>query len=258
VSNNVYWTALLGPVEASKLRDHLNRAPKAATASSKDTTSIDASEAIDNTESEAGDIPAPRTLGAYFQQCRSCASSAICMTRPMLEACGISRRGRLPAIPKGIKVVRVDCPGGEDADACVPSWEGLRQSAEAASEPKKVSSSSLLAWCLGSLREPTLDEFDYNERMLTSVGSVPLEAIAKRLRLMLDDVPMQYEVFDETLSHGNPRIFSIDIDLFEVLIQGTTSSGVILDGLLAAHEIFSPLDSNDSVALDKGYWSSAG
>jgi hypothetical protein len=179
----------------------------------------------------------------------------------MLEACGISRRGRLRAIPKGIKVVRVECPGGEDADAIVPSWEGLQQSAEPASEPKKVSSSSLLAWCLGALSEPTLEEFDYNQRMLTSVGSVPLSAIAKRLRLMLDNVPMQYEVCDETLSPGNPRIFSIDVDLFEMLIQGTTSSGVILDGLLAAHAIFSPLDSEDciaSVARDKGYWSTAG
>jgi hypothetical protein len=180
----------------------------------------------------------------------------------MLEACGISRRGRLRAIPKGIKVVRVECPGGEDADACVPSWEGLRQSAEpqAASEPKKVSSSSLLAWCVGALSEPTA-EFDYKERMLTSVESVPQAAISKRLQLMIDDVPMQYEPCDNTLSNGTTRIYSIDVDLFEMLIQGSTSSGVIQDGLLTAHTIFSPVesdDSDDSVDLDKRYWMSAG
>ena len=266
VSNNVYWTALLGPVEASKLLDRPSRAPKPTGASSTDTvtTSVAASEAIDVTESESVDFPAPQTLGAYFQQCQSCASNAIAMSRPMLEACGIRRRGMLAAIPKGIKVVRVECPGGEDADAFVPSWEGLPHGREHTSEPMKVSSSSLLAWYLGALSEPTPEEYDYKKRLLTSVDSVPMAAIAKRIQLMVDNVPMPFEICDETLSKGNPRISSIDVDLFEMLIQGTTSSDVIVGGLRTALSIFSPLDDeecNESESIenvDIGYWSSAG
>ena len=240
----VMWTALLGPVEAAGLLD-----AEAADPVHRRMLEMREGVGVDEDVPERG-VPSgragrarpvvPGTLGAFFSAARSCANRAIVLTQEMVDA--FDRR--LPPVRLGVtERIRIVAPKQlqlEDADVTIPTWgETPAGRAVAAVDNAPVSSSSVLLHCLGRLDGPRPDELPYEERLLSRVADVPLSAIVTCLRAMAGEDPRVVEAPPPSIASVVVR--QVDVDMFEAIVQGTTSTSVVSMGLRGASLVFKKL-----------------
>jgi len=128
----------------------------------------------------------------------------------------------------------------------------LDTSARSAARTTRVSQTSFWAWCVGLIEAPTAEEFPYTERMLPSVGEVPLRAILRRARSLLSPDPPPYLLSPPPESDGKPVLHSIDVDLFEALLQATTSAEWYQHVLFRARRLYVVLDAKQAGRVTPG------
>ena len=256
---HIQWTALLSRAAAEKLRDKVggHRGARTSGSAAVRTDGSDSDDESERSESAQATQVAPRegTIGAFFSHALSCANRAIALTRPMWEAmralggvaasfvAGTEKRSM--HVPRGTKVMRPNAADDTDA-AEVPSWNGLDLNAFAFTS-SNVSACSALAWQVGLVEEASEDQYDYSVRQLTTAADTPLAAIARRVQHMH---PHGQSVCSPPLARGNPVIHDVDIDLWEVLLQATTSTCVMRNALTNAAIALAPLDGAEDINAD--------
>ena len=237
------WTALLGPSEAVALRNTVvicHPGPKSGIhkRSREDKREAASISSGDPSEHEDESLELDDTLSRFISQARSCSNRGIRITNAIMQALrsrGAWRSGVLPTVPAGTKITVHN--SGEDADAAdIQHWDGLDGEFKGLETVgPRVSSTSALAWCLGRIAEPSCNEFDYSTRVLRNAKSVPMAAIRKKLQLLRPGGP---QITGPSVSCGVPHINDVDVDLFEALLQVTSSACVKRNALYNAKVVF--------------------
>ena len=272
------WTALVGSRLAAALSDGRRRRSSAmpSGASGEEDRAAGGAASSEDAARLAGAVDG--TVGAYLYAARSCNARAIVMTAPMYAAARSNGvlRGRdkvRQGAPKDTRLVAPRCGDDadrlEDADAEIPAWDWARSSSalpaarrsrrgDAASPPpqqRTVSSSSVLAYQLGLVAEPTDAEVPYTERQLTHAASVPMAAVVRRARSLFghDSHLANVVVGKPPPSRGVVQAVSTDVDLFEEHLRGvTTNSEVVRRATGIAALIFRRPDGGGDGGADDG------
>lgn len=238
LKNVEYWEALLGAGEAAKLKDGARKRPVATRRPSNDHAGSGAElEDADDTD-DAG--MEPGSFGAFREALPSCSNIGVALDSAMRESLGLDRTvGAARVPPSGTQVVR---PAGlVDADAGVPMW-GSPECCGGPAEVRQVSATSLLAWTLGrkDVPTPTPEEVPYVDSVLSSVDGVAMSAVRRSLlaAVGVEGRGPRYVASAPPVIDALPTVHSVDLDLWEVSRQVTTTQRFIYDALEGAASLF--------------------
>ena len=254
------WEALLGKSEAGALRDSTDdinilepgRLPHQRADETCDVSDGDSKcEGIRTVDDQDG------TVGHFIAQASSCSNRGLVVTKAMQEALSLGRGGRTSgvfrSVPDGTKIIAPPVCKGDTDTAEIQIWDGLEGCFNSLGESvAHLSSSSVLAWCLGLISEPSSDEYDYTTSIIQKAKDVTMAAVRKRIELMRPDGPA---IGGPSITSSTATVDDLDIDLFEAVLQVTSSLCVQRNALRNADSVFfqdadKPNDDSASDALD--------